>query len=78
VRQEAKIMFASRMDILIYAAHLKRTFTVRDVFNDVIDAHRMTIRNCLRDLIECGYLEKVSIYDFQATHKAKELFGVNK
>lgn len=75
MRNEAISIFENRLDILIYAAHAKRTFNVTDVFEAVIDAKRVTIRNCLRDLISAGYLEKVTIYDYKATEKAKQLFG---
>lgn len=76
MRNEAIAIFQNRFDILIFAVHSKKTFNVLDIFEAVIDAKRVTIRNCLKDLINAGYLEKVTIYDYRATEKAKQLFGV--
>lgn len=75
MRNTAQEIFENRLDILIFAVRAK-SFSVTDVFEAVLDTSRTTIRNCLKDLIESGYVEKLSIYDFQATQKAKELFGV--
>lgn len=76
MRNEAIAIFENRLSILIFAAHSKKTFNVSDIFEAVIDAKRVTIRNCLKDLINAGYLEKVTTYDYKATEKAKQLFGV--
>lgn len=67
--------FERRLDILIFAAHATRDFTVSDVFNSVFEAQRMTIRNCLKDLVDAEYLERTSFLTFKATDKAKQLFG---
>lgn len=75
MRNESKFIFENRLDILIYAVHTPGPFNVTDIFEAVLNTTRMTIRNCLKDLVAMGYLEKISIYDFKATDKAKELFG---
>ena len=75
MRNESKFIFENRLDILIYAVHTPGSFNVTDIFEAVLDTTRMTIRRCLKDLVDVGYLEKVSVYDFKATDKAKELFG---
>lgn len=69
--------FEKRMDILIFAAHSSREFTAKDIHECVVDCQVMTIRKCLKDLIESGYLEKTTIYTFKATEKSKQLFGVS-
>ncbi|NUF61556.1 hypothetical protein HUN33_00435 [Acinetobacter bereziniae] len=75
MRNTALEIFENRFDILMFAAHTT-TFNVTDIFEAVLDASRMTIRKCLSDLIESGYIEKLSVYDFQATAKTKQLFKV--
>ena len=75
-KERQKLAFEKRMDMLIYAVHKKAEFTVHDIFEDAVSIQKMTIRNCLKDLMECGYLEKTSIYTFKATDFAKQLFGV--
>lgn len=75
MRNTAQEIFENRFDILLFAAHTK-TFNVTDIFEAVLDTSRMTIRNCLKDLVESGYIEKFSVYDFRATNKTKELFKV--
>ncbi|MCA4788969.1 hypothetical protein IF085_01695 [Acinetobacter towneri] len=64
------------MDILIFAVHAKREITVTDIAQCVLSCSRMTIRNCLKDLVCSGYMAKTSIYTYTATNKTKELFGV--
>lgn len=68
--------FEKRMDILIFAVHAKREITVTDIAQCVLSCSRMTIRNCLKDLVCSGYMTKTSIYSYKATDKTKELFGV--
>ncbi|MFV5407585.1 hypothetical protein [Acinetobacter towneri] len=68
--------FEKRMDILIFAVHAKREITVTDIAQCVLSCSRMTIRNCLKDLVCSGYMAKTSIYTYTATNKTKELFGV--
>lgn len=76
MRPKARSTFERRLDILIFAAHATKDFTVRDVYECVVDATALRIRNCLSDLVDSGYLEKTSIYSYQATGKTKQLFGV--
>lgn len=76
MRPKARSTFERRLDILIFAAHTTKTFTVKDIYECVMDATNLRIRNCLNDLVDGGYLEKTSIYNYQATGKTKQLFGV--
>lgn len=76
-QNRSKSAFEKRMDILIYAVHASADFTVKDIYERVVDCQVMTVRQCLKDLIECGYLIKTTIYTFKATEMAKQLFGVN-
>ena len=75
-QNRSKSAFEKRMDILIYAVHTSADFTVKDIYERVVDCQVMTVRQCLKDLIECGYLIKTTIYTFKATEMAKQLFGV--
>lgn len=72
-----KTSFEKRLDVLIYAAHTQSEFTVRDISEAVLDCQIMTVRNCLKDLVELGYLVKTTVYTFKATDLAKQLFGVS-
>ena len=75
-QNRSKSAFEKRMDILIYAVHASADFTVKDIYERVVDCQVMTVRQCLKDFIECGYLIKTTIYTFKATEMAKQLFGV--
>ena len=75
-KARSKSAFEKRMDILIYAVHASADFTVKDIYERVVDCPVITIRQCLKDLIECGYLIKTTTYTFKATEMAKQLFGV--
>lgn len=75
-KERQKLAFEKRMDILVYAVHKQAEFKIKDVIADVIELSPSSVRFCLADLVECGYLEKTSIYTFKATDFAKQLFGV--
>lgn len=75
MRNTALEIFQNRFDILMFAVRAG-VFNVTDIFEAVLDTSRMTIRNCLKDLVDSGYIEKLTILDFRATEKAKQLFGV--
>ncbi|WP_312056879.1 hypothetical protein [Acinetobacter courvalinii] len=71
-----KDAFENRFQILVYAAH-SNSFRVSDVALDVVNASNNAIRNYLKDLMQLGYVERYTIYDYRATDVAKGLFGVN-
>ncbi|MCH7391843.1 hypothetical protein [Acinetobacter dispersus] len=71
-----KDAFENRFQILVYAAH-SNSFRVSDVALDVVNASNNAIRNYLKDLMQLGYVERHTIYDYRATDVAKGLFGVN-
>lgn len=68
--------FARRMDILIFITHAEKAITIRELCDSVLDAGEQTVRACLKDLIGAGYLQRESIWTYQPTEKAKQLFGV--
>ena len=68
--------FARRMDILIFIAHAGKAITIRELCESVLDANQATVRDCLKDLMGVGYLERESIWTYIPTDKAKQLFGV--
>lgn len=72
-----KDAFENRFQILVYAAH-SNSFRVSDVALDVVNASNNAIRNYLKDLMQLGYVERFTIYDYRATEVAKGLFGVAK
>lgn len=69
-------MFESRLSILIYAAHRPDPFRVSDVILDVVHSSSQAVRKMLCELIDLGYIEKTTIYDYRATNFTKQLFGV--
>jgi hypothetical protein len=75
-RDESRNTFERRLDILIFAVFMKRDVTVSEVIEYVLEATRMTIRNCLKDLVSTVYMEKTGIYTYKASAKANGLFGV--
>lgn len=67
--------FVRRMDILIFVTHADKAITIRELCESVLDANQNTVRACLKDLIEAGYLERESVWTYTPTQKAKQLFG---
>lgn len=68
--------FVRRMDILIFVTHAEKAITIRELCESVLDASQSTVRACLKDLMEAGYLERESVWTYMPTQKAKQLFGV--
>lgn len=67
--------FNRRMDILIFIVHSDKAVTIKKLSESVLDASVNTVRACLKDLIEAGYVERESVWTFMPTNKAKQLFG---
>lgn len=67
--------FENRFQILVYAAHNK-VFKTSDIALAVVSASLQTIRSYLRELIKLGYIEKISVREYQATEFVKQLFNV--
>lgn len=76
-RKPSAQTFENRMSILIYAVHKVELFKVRDIVLSVVSLPTASVRGILVELIELGYLEKVTIYDYRATTFARQLFGVH-
>lgn len=74
-RPDSSQIFERRFNILLFAVRATQAFTVKDVFEAVIDAPRQTVLNCLSDLVDLNLLERKSIYTYEATAFAKELMG---
>lgn len=74
---ESKTIFARRFEILLYAVRATDPVTTNIVLEDVVEADRQVIRDCLNDLVEYGLLAKISTTKYVATDFAKELMGVN-
>ncbi|WP_151711230.1 hypothetical protein [Acinetobacter junii] len=70
-----QIAFDRMLSVLIYAAFASKPFTVSDVVSYVIDENKSVAYQCMKQLVDAGYLEKVTIRNYQATQKTKELFG---
>lgn len=69
--------FEKRMDILVYSAYATKDVTVSNIIENVLNSTRDTIRACLKDLVDSGYLEKTSVWTYRPTEKTKQLFGVH-
>lgn len=70
-----QIAFDRMLNVVLYAAFASKPFTVLDVVNYVLDENRSVAYKCMKQLVDAGYLEKVTIREYQATQKTKELFG---
>lgn len=70
-------IFLRRFDILLYAVRATEPLTVKLVAYEVLGLNTSVSRRCLRDLVECGMLERTSTTKYVATEYAKELLGVN-
>lgn len=75
-RQETAQMFNRRFAIVIYAANQEGTFRTRDISETVVQCSTNAARLYLLDLIELGYIERVTIYEYKATQMLKELFNI--
>ena len=68
--------FEKRMVILCFAVRTSGLFSISDIQGSGIDAGANSIRTCLLDLMSLGYVERVTVWTYRATGKAKQLFGV--
>ncbi|AYA04612.1 hypothetical protein BEN74_18690 [Acinetobacter sp. WCHAc010034] len=68
--------FERRMGILIFAVHAPAPFSITDIQGAVLDTGAQSIRTYLLDLMSLGYVERETIWTYQATDKTKQLFGV--
>lgn len=75
-RQETAQMFDRRFAIVIYAANQKNTFRTRDISETVVQCSMGAARRYLLDLVELGYIERVTIYEYKATQMLKKLFNI--
>lgn len=75
-RQKTTQMFDRRFSILIYAVNKKDTFFTSDISEAVVECSTSAARGYLLDLMELGYIERVTIYEYKATQMLKELFNI--
>lgn len=68
--------FERRLRVLKFAVHSKVDFSISDLQASGIKAANSTIRTYLIDLMSVGYVERVTVWTYAATKKAKQLFGV--
>lgn len=69
--------FANRLDLLVFAVYATKPFRYVEAQTFAAEGSYPTIGKYLRDLLELGLLEKTSKCKYQATRKAKQLFGAN-
>ncbi|MEG2445925.1 MAG: FaeA/PapI family transcriptional regulator [Acinetobacter sp.] len=67
--------FENRFQILVYATNNK-SFKTADIALAVVSVSYQTIRIYLNELIQLGYIEKITTRDYRATDFAKQLFNV--
>lgn len=75
-RPPASNSFENRFQILVYATNNK-SFKTADIALAVLDVGYQTIRIYLNELIQLGYIEKITTRDYQATSFAKQMFNVD-
>ena len=68
--------FDKRLMVLSFAVHSSTRFSISDLQKNGIDASNSSIRTYLLDLMSVGYVERVTVWTYSATEKAKQLFGV--
>ncbi|WP_180073730.1 MULTISPECIES: hypothetical protein [unclassified Acinetobacter] len=68
--------FDKRLMVLSFAVHSSTRFSISDLQENGIDASNSSIRTYLLDLMSVGYVERVTVWTYSATEKAKQLFGV--
>ena len=68
--------FERRMSILVFAVRTSIPFSITDIQCAVLDTGAQSIRTYLLDLMSLGYVERETIWTYQATDKTKQLFGV--
>lgn len=65
-----------RLMVLSFAVHSSTLFSISDIQRNVMNASNSSIRTYLLDLMSIGYVERVTVWTYRATDKAKQLFGV--
>lgn len=71
-----KLTFEDQMNILLFACYATQSFTVKDIQEAVIDAHRSTVYSQLQNFVDWRYLERVSSNQYRATAYAKDIMNV--
>ena len=71
------VAFENRFQILVYAANNK-SFKTNDIAQAVLSVSNSAIRNYLNDLVQLGYIERISITEYRATDFFKQLFDVKE
>ena len=71
----AHITFQQQLNILVYAVRATELFTNGDIREVVINCGLSRTSVYLRNLVNAGYLEKVTCIRYRATPYAKQLLG---
>ena len=67
--------FEDNISIMLYACFSKNPISTREVIENVLDLHIVTVRNALQKLEKSGYLERIGNH-YRATDYAKDVFNV--
>ena len=71
-----KLNFDDQLNILLFACYATKPFSIKDIQEAVIDAHRTTVSSQLQNFIEWRYLEKLAHGKYIATQYAKDIMNV--
>lgn len=71
-----KLTFDDQLNILLFACYATESFSIKDIQEAVIDAHRATVYSQLQNFVEWKYLERVSSNHYRATAYAKDIMNV--
>lgn len=72
------INFDDQLNILLFACYATKPFSVQDIQEAVVSAHRATLHSQLRNFVEQRYLEKVADNQYRATLYAKDIMNVKR
>ncbi|WOE32155.1 MULTISPECIES: hypothetical protein [unclassified Acinetobacter] len=71
-----KFTFDDQLNILLFACYATEPFSIQDIQDAVIDAHKATIHSQLQNFVEQRYLEKIADNKYRATLYAKDIMNV--
>ena len=72
----SRLKFDDHLNILLFACYAQNPFTVKDVTDAVVDAHRSTIYSALKEFVAMGYLDRCYTSHYKATKYAKDIMNV--
>lgn len=66
------------LDVLFFAVRATEPFKLTDLLEAAIDVSTCCASKYVKNLIELGYIEKVTACKYQATNFAKQMFNVTE